>query len=83
MLQRTLKYPKKARKAGIEAVVPVTFVVTEQGEISDISAIDVQGYGFDKAAIKAVKRKTWIPAQHQGQQIPVVHTMMVIFRLNN
>ena len=72
-----VKYPN--RRACIEGRVFVTFVVEENGNITDIRSIKPLGYGLDKEVIRVIKAypQVWEPARRNGKparqrfQIPI------------
>ena len=53
-LQRKVRYPEMARRAGIEGRVTVQFIVNENGEVENPRVIRGIGGGCDEAALEAV-----------------------------
>ena len=54
------RYPKKARRRGIEGEVLLEFYVTAQGQVEKVMVITAQPTGyFEKSAIKALKNWTY------------------------
>ncbi|WP_395072081.1 energy transducer TonB [Gracilimonas sp.] len=51
----SIEYPEYARRAGIEGIVEVEFMVTEQGLVKDPVIVKGIGGGCDKAVLKAIK----------------------------
>lgn len=70
-IQKNLKYPKEAKKAGVKGKVFVSFIVNKNGTISDVAVKKGLGHGCDEAAIQAVNNLglTWIPAQQDGKAV--------------
>lgn len=74
-----VKYPKAARRAGIEGRVFITFVVEKDGSLTDIKSMKPLGYGLDEEVINAIKNypKKWSPAKQRGRparqrfQVPI------------
>ncbi|MBV71041.1 MAG: hypothetical protein CMH52_06780 [Myxococcales bacterium] len=64
-------YPLDAKAQGIEAKVTVAFTVTTNGTAEDIEVIESAGDAFDQAAIAAVKRFKFSPAEVDGEIAPV------------
>jgi len=75
-------YPEDARKQGIEAVVVVKFVVTEDGRVED--ARIVKGHPlFDDAVLASVRDWTFEPATLDGQAVRMVRMVKIPFRLKH
>jgi protein TonB len=73
-------YPDEARRAGIEGDVPVEIVVDARGAVIDARAVRHVGYGLDEAAVAAVRRWRFTPAQKDGRAVRVRMTCDVAFR---
>lgn len=82
-LQKGIKYPDIARKAGIEGRVFVQFVVDENGNVLNPVVVRGIGGGCDEEAIKAVKRQKFIPGRQRGRPVKVKYSLPVVFRLQN
>lgn len=80
-LQRHVRYPEIARKAGIEGRVVVQFVIDEQGNVVNPFVVRGIGGGCDEAAIEAVKRVRFTPGMQRGRPVKVQYTIPVQFRL--
>ena len=65
------KYPERARNAGKEGVVKLKATIGIDGKASDIEVLEGMGYGCDEAAIEALKRSRFTPAQKDGKPVPV------------
>lgn len=74
-------YPETARASEIEADVPVEIVVDAQGSVIDARVVKTAGYGFDDAAVSAVRRYRFTPAQRAGRAVRVRMRWSVQFRL--
>lgn len=74
-----VKYPKAARRAGIEGRVFVTFVVEKDGSLTDVRSMKPLGYGLDEEVIEAINNypEKWAPAKQRGRparqrfQVPI------------
>jgi len=64
------KYPEAARRAQRETLVEVEFTVGVDGKATDIKVVTPKGYGFDEAAIEAVKKWRFTPAKKGGESVP-------------
>jgi protein TonB len=76
-------YPLRAKGQGIEGKVFVRCVVSVGGKVlnSRILQADPVGY-FEKAALKSVKRWTFIPAKIQGKRVAVRVDIPLSFSLD-
>ena len=63
------KYPDTASKAGKEGQVILQATIDENGIPQDIVAITDIGFGFEEAAIAALKKTTFRPATKGGEPI--------------
>ena len=63
------KYPEVASKAGKEGQVILQATIDENGIPKDIVAITDIGFGFEAAAIAALKKTTFRPATKDGNPI--------------
>lgn len=82
-LQRKVKYPEMARRAGIEGRVTVQFIVNERGEVENPRVIRGIGGGCDEAALEAVKQAKFSPGMQRGRPVRVQYSLPIVFRLQN
>lgn len=82
-LQRNIKYPEMARRAGIEGRVVVQFIVNEDGSIEDPRVIRGIGGGCDEEAVRAVRQAKFSPGRQRGEPVRVQYSLPVIFQLQN
>jgi len=80
-LQRTIRYPEIARKAGIEGRVFVQFVVNEQGNVVNPIVTRGIGGGCDEAALEAVRKAKFQPGKQRGRPVKVQYSLPITFRL--
>lgn len=81
-IQKALKYPEIARKAGIEGRVIVQVLVSEKGQVIKTRVIKSLGHsGCDDAAVNAIKSVKWKPALQRDKPVKVWVAIPVIFRL--
>lgn len=80
-LQQQIRYPEKARKAGIEGRVIVQFIITEKGEVEDPRVIRGIGGGCDEEALRVVKKAQFVPGRQRGKPVRVQYTLPIVFRL--
>lgn len=63
------EYPKAAQAAGVEADVGMELTVEADGTVSEVLILKPAGYGFDEAAVAAVKQFIFKPATQDGAPI--------------
>jgi periplasmic protein TonB len=81
-LQKEVRYPEIARKAGVEGKVFVQFVVGNDGEIRDVQVVRGIGGGCDEEAIRLVNAMpNWIPGKQNGRAVSVRFSMPITFKL--
>lgn len=62
--------------------VVVTFVVDEQGRLSEVKAENDPGYGTRNEAIRVIKKgPNWSPAQQNGRKVKYRHKQTIIFEV--
>jgi TonB family protein len=74
-------YPAAARADGIEADVGLEIVVDAAGAVSEARLLRHAGYGFDAAALSAIRRYRFSPARRNGEPVRVRMRWTVQFRL--
>jgi len=81
-IQKALKYPEIARKAGIEGRVTIHVLVSEKGEVIRTKILQSLGHsGCDQAAVNAIEKVKWNPAMQRDKPVKVWVAIPVIFRL--
>jgi protein TonB len=81
LLQPEPAYPAEARRAEIEADVPVEILLDRDGHVLQARSLSHQGYGLDEAATRAIRTWTFSPALRAGRPVRVRMTWTVRFRL--
>lgn len=80
----TVKYPKEAKEKGISGKVYVTFVVNEQGKVSDAKIARGVDPLLDKEALRVITElKTWKPGRENGKAVKVSYTAPISFALDD
>ncbi len=83
-ITKHLRYPKAAKKKGIEGKVYVTFVVNEDGTIYNPILVNEIGNGFGEEAVRLVNSMPkWIPGKKNGKSVKVRCFLPVWFKLNS
>lgn len=81
-LKENIAYPEEARKAGIEGVVYITFVVEADGSMSDIGILRGIGGGCDEEAMRVIEgMPTWQPGLQRGKPVRTQFNMPIRFTL--
>lgn len=74
-------YPESAKKAGKEGQVLLKATIDEKGIPKDIVALTNIGFGFEAAAIAALKKTTFRPATKGGNPISLQVEIPYLFKL--
>jgi protein TonB len=80
-LQKKIKYPEIAKKAGVEGRVFVQFIVDEQGNVTNPEVVRGIGAGCDEEALRALRTAKFTPGKQRGKAVRVKMTLPVTFRL--
>jgi protein TonB len=76
-------YPPRAKGQGIEGKVFVRCVVSAGGKVLNTRIIQADPVGyFEKAALKSIKKWTFIPAKIQGKRVAVSVDIPLTFSLD-
>ena len=70
-------YPKTAKRAEKEGTVILQATIDENGIAQDIVPVTNLGFGFEDAAIAALRKSTFVPATQSGK--PVSKTVQIPF----
>lgn len=81
-LSKNVTYPQLAREKGISGIVYVSFIVEQDGSLTDPKIIKGIGGGCDEEAIRVVKlMPKWRPGKIQGNTVSVQFYMPLKFTL--
>lgn len=80
-LQQQIRYPEMARRAGIQGLVIVQFIVNERGEIENPRVLRGIGGGCDEEALRVVRNARFVPGLQRGHPVRVQYQLPVVFRL--
>lgn len=83
-----LKYPTIARENGVEGMCVIQFVVSKEGEITNVKLVRDIGAGCGEAAKTVVESMNdlpdrWTPGRQRGRKVKVIYTLPVRFKLEN
>lgn len=83
-LRDNIRYPEIAKEAGVEGTVIVQAFINEKGIVEDVVIVKgVPKTGLDEAAIDAVKKTRFKPAQQRDQAVGVWYSIPITFRLKS
>ena len=83
-LCRNIIYPVRAEIKGIQGRVLVSFIVEDNGKITNASVKKSVDPYLDKEALRVVKSMPkWIPGKINGKNVRVCYTIPVGFKLNS
>ena len=81
-MQSNNRYPAEALRADVQGTVYVSFVINENGRITNPIIVKGIGFGLDEEAVRLVKMMPeWSPAELGGKPIKMVVTLPIRFRL--
>lgn len=82
-VSKNLKYPRMAKKSGIEGRVYVQFVVDKDGSITEIKTVKGIGGGCDEEAVRVFQKAAkWNPGKQRGRPVRVRMIIPIYFQLN-
>ena len=78
-----VKYPEQAKKNKVEGKVFVSFVIDEQGNVTNAKVVRAVDPELDKEALRVVnKMEKWTPGKQKGENVKVQYTLPIQFALN-
>jgi protein TonB len=81
-LIKNLRYPENAMRMGVEGRVILSFVVGNDGDVTDIKIERTLGFGCDDEAIRVVSAMPkWSAGIEKGKKLPVKMILPIQFRL--
>jgi TonB family protein len=81
-LQKKIKYPKNALKKEIEGIVMVRFVITPNGEVTDVKITKTVSPEIDEEALRVVRAMPkWKPGLQDNIPVPVFFDVPINFSL--
>lgn len=82
-ISENIKYPEIAKEAGIEGKVFVKAMIDETGKVVETKIVRSVSKECDMAAIEAIKKTKWIPAEKDGETVSAEVTIPILFKLDN
>lgn len=82
-ISHTVKYPKEARDKNIQGRVIASFIVEEDGSLSNIKIVRGVGYGTDEEALRVLESSPkWKPGMQNGHTVRVQYAVPISFALS-
>lgn len=82
-LYKEVVYPEMAKKAGIEGLVTVQFIVNKKGEVEQPQILRGIGGGCDEEVLRVIRLMKFTPGVQNGNFINVRMAQSVRFELQN
>ncbi len=83
-LKKNTRFPAEARKAGVEGVVYITFVIDENGNVTNAKCERSPGEILTTEAMRVLAMMPkWSPGKQGGKRVSVIMTLPFNFRLAN
>ncbi len=82
-LGNNIKYPDTAKKAGVEGVTVISFIVETDGSVSEIKTVKTLSPETDEEARRVVKLTSgqWEPGMQNGKAVRVKYTLPVRYAI--
>jgi TonB family protein len=81
-LGANIHYPAAMREKKVEGKVLISFIVGEDGSLSNIKILREPGYGSGEETVRVMKLSPkWIPGVQNGKKVRVQYTLPVTFTL--
>lgn len=83
-IRDNLKYPPLAKEAGVQGRVVLRFVVTKDGDVSNIEVLRSVDPSCDREATRVVKgMPKWIPGKQGGRNVAVYFQLPIVFKITD
>lgn len=82
-IYRSLKYPKNARKLGLEGMTVSQFVVAKDGSVEDIDVVIGLCQEFKDLNLEILSNMpSWEPGVQRGKKVKVLYTIPIRYKLD-
>ena len=82
-VSKNMDYPARARRMGIEGKVFVQFIIDQQGNIVEATAVKGIGAGCDEEAVRVLEgAPQWNPGKQRGRAVKVRMRLPISFKLD-
>ncbi len=76
------RYPYRAKRMGLEAVVRVKFLVDKEGRVSEVTILSASVQDvFDESVINAISSWKYSPGELMGKKVATMVTTEIIFKM--
>lgn len=76
-------YPDFARRQEMQGTVLLRITIDEEGRVVGVDILKKAGFGFDEAAVKAIRESTFIPAKRDGRSCVCKALLPIRFELKS
>ncbi len=76
------QYPPELRKARVEGLVTLVFVIDESGRVEDVRVESSSRPEFERPALEAVRKWKFRPGQKDGEPVRCYMRLPIRFRIN-
>lgn len=82
-IRKQMKYPKQAKKMGVEGKVYLEFIVNKDSSLSDIKILKGIGLGCEEEAIRLLKKSEsqWTAGKQRGKPVKVKMSVAIVFKI--
>jgi TonB family protein len=81
-IEKVLRYPELAKRAGVEGKVYVKAFINENGDVDATEILKGAAAGLDEAAEKAISETKFKPGMQDGKPVKVQVVIPIFFKLN-
>lgn len=81
-IQNNLRYPTNAIDSGVSGRVVCSFIISAQGEVTDVKVLTSVHPSLDKEAMRLIlNMPNWIPGKQNGKNVSVKYSIPISFKL--
>jgi TonB family protein len=81
-LGQNVRYPKTAKRAGVQGKAFVEFVIDKDGSVTNVKVLKGPGAGIDEEAVRVIQSsKKWKPGIVRGKPVRQIMVLPISFRL--
>ena len=76
-------YPEQARRLGREGRVVLRLTIDARGNLLKVEVLQAPGFGFEEAAVDAIRRSSFRPATVNGQAVASIARLPIKFAIRD
>ena len=80
-ITKKISYPQEAELKKVTGKVYLLVYVNEKGEVDDVKVVKGIGSGCDEAAVSAIRKSKFTPAEDKGVAVKAKLSMPIQFKL--